>query len=177
MNKIALTIIALVLIQAVAVAQKISFNDQPEVSGITTEGFTLTWETNIQGTTEAFWGATEAMDSVPLKITENATAHALSVTGSKPSTLIYILPFSVNGSDTAYAERKALHVTASESSGDIKVYFNASVDHSVALHTEAVFVENAIADTLVNYISRAKQSVDVAIYNLDTITVRKLHQH
>ncbi len=49
--------------------------------------------------------------------------------------------------------------------GKIRVYFNHPVTTTVSSGTNAVYLNNCIADTLVNYINRAKYTIDCAIYN------------
>ena len=48
----------------------------------------------------------------------------------------------------------------------IKVYFNQAVNTSFSRGTNAVYLNNTMDDTLVAYISRAKYSLDIAIYQL-----------
>ena len=46
----------------------------------------------------------------------------------------------------------------------ILFYFNHRVDTSVSTGTNAVYLNNCLADTFVAYINRAKYSVDIAQY-------------
>lgn len=55
-------------------------------------------------------------------------------------------------------------------SGHIKVYFNHPVNTLVSTGTNAVYLNNKIADTLVSYINKAKYTIDIAIYNFSTGT-------
>lgn len=47
----------------------------------------------------------------------------------------------------------------------IKIYFNRPVNISVSTGTKAIYVPNVLADTLINYINKAKLSIDVAVYD------------
>jgi len=49
--------------------------------------------------------------------------------------------------------------------GKIRVYFNHPVYTTVSSGTNAVYLNSCIADTLVKYITRAKYTIDCAIYN------------
>ena len=49
----------------------------------------------------------------------------------------------------------------------IKCYFNKPVDTSVSTGVNAVYLNNCIADTLAAYISRAKYSLDICIYDFE----------
>ncbi len=54
--------------------------------------------------------------------------------------------------------------------GKIRVYFNRPVNTSVSSGTNAVYLNSCIADTLVNYINRAKYTLDFAVYNTSSST-------
>jgi phosphatidylserine/phosphatidylglycerophosphate/cardiolipin synthase-like enzyme len=47
----------------------------------------------------------------------------------------------------------------------IKVYFNHPVNNSVSTGTNAIYLQNTMADTIAAYITRAKYSVDIAQYD------------
>src|ERR1700689_4176170 len=49
----------------------------------------------------------------------------------------------------------------------IKYYFNQPVDTSVATAEKAVYLNNCIADTLEAYLSRAKYSLDICMYDFE----------
>ena len=53
----------------------------------------------------------------------------------------------------------------SSSSGDVKVYFTNTVDNSVSTGVNAIYVNDGVDDTLINYMNRAKEKIDIAIYN------------
>ena len=57
--------------------------------------------------------------------------------------------------------------TISNSSGDIKVYFNTPVDNSYSTGVDAIYLNDLIDDTLIKYIDRAKQTIDFIIYNFN----------
>jgi len=82
------------------------------------------------------------------------------------ATIVYAQPYSVLNNDTAFAP-VAAYATKSNSTGEIKAYFNTEVDHSVATGTLAENIGNALEDTLINYINRATETIDFAIYNIN----------
>ncbi len=49
--------------------------------------------------------------------------------------------------------------------GLVRVYFNHPVDTAVSSGSNAVYLHNLIGDTLIQYIKRAKYSIDCAIYD------------
>ncbi len=133
------------------------------VSNITTSGFDLSWTTSKAGTSEIFYGNTLALGSYSTG-TGGSTSHMVSISGASSGTIIYVQAFSVDGSDTAYAQIRNF-ATQSTSSGDIKVYFTTEVDTSVSTGINAIQLDNIMDDTAIAYINRAKYSVDFAIYN------------
>ncbi len=153
--------------------RSVSFASAPIESNLSTTGFTLSWTTDSASTTEAFIGNTLNFELPVIKETGESTEHSFDVTGGSASTLYYVKPFSVRKEDTAYAGT-LVFVTQSASSGDMKAYFTKSVDLSVSTGTNANSVNNAIADTLINYINRATSSIDMAIYNIDTYESSKI---
>lgn len=129
-------------------------------------GFTLSWETNIVGSTQAFYGHTPALEEGLFTGAGNTASHQLQVTGREAAEILYIQPFSVAGNDTARGSVTA-YATVSASSGTMKAYFNRSVNNSVSLGTGATSLDRAVDDTLIAYINRAKSTIDLAIYNFD----------
>ncbi len=55
--------------------------------------------------------------------------------------------------------------TASASSGKMVAYFNKPVDTTLSVGVNAVYLNNALDDTTIAYLSRAKYTIDIAQYN------------
>jgi len=145
----------------------INLTSVPELSSLSTTGFTVSWTTDVAGTTEAFYGNTPEMELGKLLEGGTTTTHAINLAGLVPSELIYLQPFSVKDQDTIKAAVQ-VYITQSESSGDVKAYFNRPVDNSVSLGLlDAKYLDHAIDDTLINYINRAEESIDFTIYNFN----------
>jgi hypothetical protein len=64
--------------------------------------------------------------------------------------------------------------TKSLSSGNVKVYFNASVNNDYAVGQNAIQLFEALDDTLIAYIDRAEQSLDVTIYDFDNTNISNI---
>jgi PLD-like domain/Secretion system C-terminal sorting domain len=58
--------------------------------------------------------------------------------------------------------------TASNSSGEIRIWFNNPVDNSVSTGTNAVYNSNFV-DTIIHFIDNAFYSIDMALYNIDNV--------
>lgn len=133
-------------------------------SNISTSGYDLNWLTDSTGTTEIEYGLTPQLEMGKLLFASNTTSHTATLSNLSPSALLYVKAYSVRGQDTAFAPVSAF-ITESMSSGDIKVYFTSSVDVSVSIISPAHFLDDAMDDTLIAYINRAKYSIDLAVYD------------
>jgi hypothetical protein len=144
---------------------------QPSISNISTSGFNLAWTTNIAGSNSYVvysQSPTLSAGTTTVTATTSATSHTAVITGATPATVYYANVYSINGIDTAKSGIKA-YATKSNSSGTIKCYFNRNVDNTVSssMANNAVYLNGSVADTLINYINRAKSELEIAIYNWD----------
>ena len=130
---------------------------------IQTTSFDLTWQTNNPGNSQVNYGLTPALGEV-ITVSESVTDHTVNIPGLLPGTIYYASVTSTNadGSSTSTVRPYA---TKSESSGEIRVYFNRSVDTTWATTENAITIGAGSNDSIAAYISRAQQSVDIAIYN------------
>lgn len=150
----------------------IFFTEVPSMVNLIQEGFDIVWETNIAGSTEVFWGNTPELEGGHIKLDRDDTVfHSVSFGDATASELFYIKVLSVAGEDTATNIEPKVCITQSESSGDIKVYFNREVDNSVSTGVDALRVYRALDDTLIRYINRAQETIDFTIYNYNLVEV------
>lgn len=127
----------------------------------------FSWETNIAGTTEMFYGETEAgVFDNHITVAGTSTNHEIELTGLNPGKIFWVKAFSVSGSDTAFSSEIPF-ATISNSTGDIKVYFNSLVNHDYSNGVDAIYLNKLIDDTLINYINRAKHTIDFTMYNFN----------
>ena len=136
-------------------------------SNITTNAFTVSFNTQNNGNTIIRYGTTA--NNLDQSVSDNTqvTSHSANLTGLQPATVYYVQGLSVStANDTSFSSVQPM-MTASLSTGAITAYFNRPVDHSYSSGTNAVFLNQEIDDTLKAYIDRAEQSLDIAIYNLD----------
>lgn len=141
-------------------------------SVLTNTSFTKTqlefaWETNIAGSSEMYFGLSpeHVTDNVVI-VPGGGNTHTISVTDASPGMVVWVQAYSVSGSDTAFSGIMPF-TTISNSTGDIKVYFNTAVDHTYSSGTNAIQLPSAIDDTLISYIDRAKYSIDLTMYNFN----------
>ncbi len=141
----------------------ISITSPIGVSNISQTGLTINWTTNLSGTSELMYGNTPALGNTA-SASGTGTSHSVNITGLSASELTYVKAFSVDGTDTAFSVLKTT-ITQSASTGKVIAYFNTPVDNSVSNGTNAIYLPNAIDDTLIAYINRAKSSIDFTMYN------------
>ena len=146
----------------------------PVPSNITTSGFTVSFGTSNTGNTQLSYSLTPTgtFTNVPGN-TALTTAHSQALTGLLPGTIYYVQAISVNSVGRSES-RVVPMITASQSSGIIKNYFNNPVDATLALPGNvAVYTPTgSAADTLARYIGRATQTLDIAIYNWNSSIIR-----
>ena len=127
---------------------------------------TLQWETNVEATTELFWGNTPGLEQGHIQVMGNSIEHEIQLIGVLPSNIYYIRAFSVFESDTT-ADFTRPYATVSNSSGEVNIYFNHKVDHSVAGDEMAVWTSN-ITDTVIHYFDMAQQTLDITMYEQES---------
>ncbi len=150
----------------ILIMENLYFASEPEQINPEKTSVTLIWETNVEATTELFWGTTPELEGGHLTISGNAIEHELQLTDINPSNIYYIRVFSVAGSDTTPNFTRP-YATVSNSSGNVKLYFNHNVDYSVANDEMAVWTEN-ITDTVIHYLNKAQQTIDITMYEQES---------
>ncbi len=159
------------------VTSSIYILNQPTASAITTSGFNINWTTNISGSTFVRYGNTIALELGIVNGVGGSPSHSVSISGGMPADIFYARSFSVNGNDTAVSAINAF-ATTSLSTGNVKAYFNRTVNNAVANPTSnlAIQLPGTIDDTLAAYIDRVQSTLDMAIYNLDNTNTQLITQ-
>lgn len=133
---------------------------------ITPTGFSVKFSSSTSGVGVVKYGLTPNNGSIALNGSQGFT-HEIVLDNLDPATLYYVRGGVVmSPGDTLYSDFEPM-MTASLSSGDIKVYFNGDVDHDEATISEAISLGQDFPDTIIAYLDRAKYTVDIAIYNMD----------
>lgn len=149
----------------IIIMENLYFIKEPEQVNPEKTLVTLQWETNVEATTQLFWGYTPELEQGMVSLAGNRIVHELQLPGV-PSTIFYIRPFSVADADTTPNFTRP-YATVSNSSGEVKLYFNHKVDHSVAGEEMAVWATN-IADTVIHYFNMAQQTLDITMYEQES---------
>ncbi len=143
------------------------FTVNPKEYDITSNSIKVSWETNIPSSGTLEYGLTPALE-LGFFIDPNPnddTYHSISMPGLQPATAYYIKATSAANGDATPTSIRVIS-TASNSTGDVKVYFNHSVDNSLATNELAVSTASII-DTIISYIDLAEQSLDITMYEIE----------
>lgn len=155
------------LIEDIEQISSIFFTNTLTNTNFTKTELDFSWTTNIAGSSEIFYGLTEeTVKANHASGTGGSADHEIFLTSLSAGQIIWVNAFSVSGSDTAFSGVTPF-ATISNSSGDMKVYFNTAVDHDYSNGVNAIVLPNTIDDTLISYINRAKYSIDLTMYNFN----------
>jgi phosphatidylserine/phosphatidylglycerophosphate/cardiolipin synthase-like enzyme len=133
----------------------------------TNSSLNFTWDTNIAGTTELFYGSTaETVADNHTTVSGSSIDHQIGLSNLNAGQITWVQAFSVSGNDTAYSAVTSF-ATISNSSGEMIAYFNSPVDVSYSTGVDAIYLPSTMDDTLISYINRAKHTIDFTIYNFN----------
>lgn len=150
----------------IVINESLYFIAEPEQINPDKITISLQWETNVEATTELFWGNTPELEQGHIQLMGNTLEHELELFGVLPSNIYYIRAFSVADGDTTPNYTRP-YATVSNSSGMVKLYFNHEVDYSLATEEMAVWTPN-ITDTVIHYIDMAQQTLDITMYEQES---------
>ncbi len=146
--------------------QSIAITTPVKVEGLASTGFTLNWQTNIEGSSEIQFGPTIDLGTTVMG-TPNTKSHIATVSNQTASKVLYVRVFSRSNGKTD-SSRIFPVITASLSTGETRVYFNHAVDTTfkVGINNKALATTGGRCESeIVSYITNAKSSIDIAMYN------------
>jgi len=150
----------------------VNFTSPLKIYNISTGGFTLSWSTDVNSSSEVVFGLNKDQ-STWTNLTSGSSSqvddeffHEVALSGFDPATIVYAKAFSVFNTDTAFSSL-SVFATESNSSGEIKVYFNTDINGDVSTGELSKNIGRAMEDTLISYINRAEESIDFCIYNIN----------
>ncbi|MFI5252132.1 MAG: phospholipase D-like domain-containing protein [Bacteroidota bacterium] len=143
------------------------FATAPVESNLTPTSFTVKWTTVNNGTTRLRYGTTTTYE-MGILAPDNlqGQSHSVDIFGLQPATIYHVQAFSVdNSSDTSSAGDLVVSTTSpAMTTGQINVYFNKSVDTTVACGEKALANQDLVSRIL-NRINNAHYSIDAALYS------------
>ena len=140
-------------------------------TNITTSSFTVNWQTSLTGTTVINYGTTPALGQTA-NVVGTRTAHAVTLTGLSPATIYYVQGESAaNGTIAKTAVTP--FVTTSTSTGEMRVYFNRSVDTTFRVGNARPIgtTGGRLVSELIGKIAAATSTIDVAMYTSGDVSI------
>jgi len=145
------------------------FTVNPRESDIQQTSLTISWETNVPSNSNLAYGLTPAYDLGTVSDATMSTTHEITLDNLSAGTIYYVSPFSESGPDVTPPQSMVV-CTRSTSSGEMKVYFNHPVDHSVATDELAVYTPT-IVDTIIAIINEADHTLDITMYETESTVI------
>ena len=142
----------------------------PEQSNISTSGFTVSWETNVASSTKVNYGLTPALGQT-MEVPGNTANHEITLTGLDPASIYYVEAVSDNGTTVVTASQK-IFSTQSNSSGEMRLFFNYGVDANFSNGSNPTGITGAAMEAqIIEFIDNATQTIDCSIYNINRTTI------
>jgi len=143
------------------------FAQLPWESDITSNSFKINWQTIYPGLSRIRYGQTTAYELGVLEPDDILrTSHSVDVYGLQSAAIYHVQAFSVANGDTSTAGDLIVSTASpSASTGVINVYFNKSVDTSLAL-SEIANANQNLVNRLIQRINNSKRSIDAALFSL-----------
>ncbi|TAK52691.1 MAG: choice-of-anchor D domain-containing protein [Bacteroidetes bacterium] len=139
----------------------------PYESDITSTSFRMNWTTTNEGTSRLMYGLTASYELGILEPDATLrTTHAVDISGLSEATIYHVKAFSVASGDTSFGfDQLVSTASPAGSTGQINVYFNKSVNTSLAYGEDALGNQDLISK-LVARINAAQFSIDACLYSL-----------
>jgi len=133
---------------------------------IDTNSFNVYFNTVRNGNSKVKYGLTSNLELDSVVIMEDTTFHVVPVTGLDESTLYYFRAYSTNAAGTSESSLQTVTTASSNPEiGAINVYFNFSVDTTVAISGNAAQGNVDFKQKLMDRINQATYSIDMAVYS------------
>jgi hypothetical protein len=133
---------------------------------IDTSSFTVYFHTARNGNSQVKYGLTSQLEMDSVVINSDTTYHIVPITGLDEGTLYYFKAFSTNQFGTSSSTLHTVTTSSSDPSlGKVNVYFNFSVDTTVAIPGNAAIGNTDFVQKLMERINAANYSIDLALYS------------
>jgi phosphatidylserine/phosphatidylglycerophosphate/cardiolipin synthase-like enzyme len=167
-----LHIILFTLISFYASAQFVIFGN-PKQSNISSNAFTVGYSTNITAGSILKYGLTPSLELGYIGNGQSTTNHSIDMNGLQSATFYYVRPCAINGADTVQSTKTYLYSSASNSTGEIKIFFNKSIDNDVSNGTFPNLSNSpaAIQAEMIKRIDSASSKIDCSVYNNNTSAI------
>lgn len=145
-------------------ATALSFTSGPVFSNWQTAGFTVHWATNFPSSATLRYGLSPALGEV-WTAPAPSTSFTVPITGLDAGTIYWVQIEAVYNGEAVFSAIMPC-ATVSESSGQIKVYFNHDIEESMLGDAQPYGLDyDACRNEIIGRIDAAQQTIDVAMYN------------
>lgn len=136
------------------------------VSNVTSSSFKVYFETMHEGNTEVRYGMTQELEIGSFIDNVLTKYHQITISGLQPNTRYYFKVFSTNQYGISEGPLDFV-ITASDgqSTGKINVYFNSTVDQTVAIPGNEARGNVNLTEKLIERINAAEYSIDMCVYS------------
>ena len=129
---------------------------------------TIAFETIGMGNTVVTYSTSpDLSDAEVLQDDAMTTSHEMTLSDLEPGDIYFVQVESTGDSGETSTSSIVPFGTISESTGKIDVYFNTPVNTSVSSGTDAVYLNETMADTIIKYLDEAEISIDMMVYSFD----------
>ena len=138
---------------------------------ITTNSFTVYFSTVRNGNSKVQYGLDKNLNSGTAIVEDTTTNHIVKIVGLNPSTTYYYKAISTNENGTSESKIQSVSTASDDTTlGTINVYFNHSVDNSVAIPGNEAEGNVNFSNKLIERINQATYSIDMALYSFSGLT-------
>jgi len=135
-------------------------------ANIDTNSFMVFFNTARNGNSQVKYGLTSALELDSVVIGNDTTIHVVPISGLQESTLYYFRAYSTNANGTSISTLQTVTTASSNPTiGTINVYFNFSVDTTVAIPGNAAKGNVNFEQKLMERINSAEYSIDLSLYS------------
>ncbi len=135
-------------------------------ANIDTNSFTVYFNTARNGNSQVKYGLTSDLELDSVVIGTDTTVHVVPITGLQESTLYYFRAYSTNAIGTSISTLQTVTTASSDPTiGTINVYFNFSVDTTVAIPGNSAKGNVNFEQKLMERINSANYSIDLSLYS------------
>ncbi len=148
------------------------FTSQPREIRIAQRSVVFEWRTENPAAAVFYYAELDApLPETGIDISEHSARHEFQLDGLTPATIYHGLVKAADASGERQSKALIFSTASSQSSGDIKVYFNQSVDASVKWRTPANSGYD-LSEIMISHIDNARYSIDAAFYSFTHDDIR-----
>lgn len=140
----------------------------PFESDITPNSAIISWITADSARSILMYGTSINYEIDTLRCQDYTTDHRVMLSGLSPATFYHIKAGAFNeGGETYTSDHIIITASGPESTGEIIVYFNRSVDTTLAFADNIALSDQGLSQRFIERIQAARYSIDICFYSWD----------